>query len=106
MLPAGECIQIISSCVSQIYASKMVDKVHCVVPVRAYYIPFPMQIHSTVEIRRRVTVCALTKGLEHKFRVAAVNQAGQGPFVTSQIIKVNEPSKNAAFSVKHTYPYV
>ena len=54
---------------------------------------YPIQIHSTSE--RHVTVCGLIKGLEHKFRVAAVNQAGQGPFVTSQILKVNEPSKNA-----------
>ena len=54
---------------------------------------YPIQIHSASE--RRMTVCGLIKGLEHKFRVAAVNQAGQGPFVTSQILKVNEPSKNA-----------
>lgn len=37
-----------------------------------------------------------TKGLEHQFPVAAVNQAGQGPFVTSHII---EPSKYAAPSL-------
>lgn len=54
-----------------------------------------MQIHS--DTGRHVQVCGLTKGLEHKFRVAAVNQAGQGPFVTSQIIKVNEPSKYTVF---------
>ena len=56
-----------------------------------------MQIHSASDPRRRVTVCGLTKGLEHKFRVAAVNQAGKGPLVTSQIIKVNEPSKYKSF---------